>query len=40
MTREDIEELNRNERKAITTLDEYFQNIGEMLDVNIVKYGG
>ena len=40
MSREDIEELNRNERKAITMLDEYFQNIGEMLYVNIVKYGG
>ena len=39
MTREDIEELNRNERKATTTLDEYFQNIGEMRDVNIVLYG-
>ena len=38
MTREDIEELNRNERKATTTLDEYFQNIGEMRDVNIVMY--
>ena len=40
MNLEDIEELNRNERKAITTLDEYFQNIGEMRDVNIVMYGG
>ena len=40
MTREDIEELNRDKRKAITTLDEYFQNIGEMRDVNIVMYGG
>ena len=39
MTREDIEELNRNERKAITTLDEYFQNIGEVQDINIVMYG-
>ena len=40
MNREDIEELNRDKRKAITTLDEYFQNIGEMRDINIVRYGG
>ena len=40
MNREDVEGLNRDKRKAITTLDEYFQNIGEMRDINIVKYGG